>query len=61
MDLLYTNLTSVGETDCMRWVPNSIGKFTAHSYYECLRGATRKHFQWKSIWGSKVPKKVAFF
>ena len=35
--------------------------FGVHSYHEALRGVIGANFDWRSIQGAKITRKVAFF
>lgn len=37
------------------------GNFGVHSYHEALRGVIGANFDWRSIQGAKITRKVAFF
>lgn len=61
MDLLYSKFTFVGATYCMRWVLNGNGKFSLHSYYECLWGASRQpNSHGRVFWVGKCLTKCLF-
>lgn len=42
-------------------VTNSNGMLSICLYYGCLRSVNMRHFPWKCILNSKVPKKVVLF
>ncbi len=53
-NLLNSHIYFDGVVDCMRWCPNTNGKFSPSSYYEYLRAANRSlsrksvkvYFEW---------------
>ena len=47
--------------DVLKWSLKKNGTFDTSSFYLAIRGSMNSGFPWKSIWGVKVPRRIAFF
>ena len=59
--LLHSNTPRGVVADKLHWSLNRNGNFDSRSYYHALHAPEVVHFPWKSIWGVKSPRRVAFF
>ena len=59
--LLHSNTPRGVVADKLHWSLNRNGNFDSRSYYHALHAPEVVYFPWKSIWGVKSPRRVAFF
>ena len=59
--LLHHKSPTREEDDKVRWDLKKNGVFDIQFYYHAIHGNVDTGFHWKSIWGVKAPRRVAFF
>ena len=61
LDHLYSHTLANSDNDVVWWRLKKNGLFDFRSFYYAIRGSPMVIFPWKSVWCSKVPRRVCFF
>ena len=61
LNLLSSHIHVSSDSDGLRWRMKKDWVFDIHSFYNVLWGPPKREFPWRSVWRSKVPRRVCFF